>query len=317
MSRPVKPSIVTLLFALVLGSVTFGTGGLTATAQNPVETVVPKSVTSEYMRTCAGYIGSPVSDELQISGSDRESYNREFTQGDLVYLNRGRNANLQAGAEYQIMRNVGPVRDLVEKQRVLGTLVQELGILRIVEVRDSSATAEITTVCTGPINLGDVLVPYERKPLPAARPYRPLATVGVPTGRATGQITTARFAREQLSANDVVYINIGADNGIKVGDYMTVYRPLASDPIVKFRDDKVGQSRSGGFPSDRFNTRDNTSLSSNQKAYPKVAEEVPRNTLPRSLIGEIVIIRTDANTAVGIITRTTREAVIGDRVELQ
>jgi hypothetical protein len=315
MSRAVKPSIVALLFALVLGSLTFG--AVTATAQNPVETVVPKSITSEYMRACAGYIGSPVSDELQIVGSDRESYNREFTQGDLVYLNRGRNANLQAGAEYQIMRNVGPVRDLVEKQRVLGTLVQELGILRIVEVRDSSATAEITTVCTGPVNLGDVLVPYERKSLPAARPYRPLVTVGVPTGRATGQITTARFAREQLAANDIVYINIGADNGIKVGDYMTVYRPLASDPVNKFRDDKIGQSRSGGFPSDRFNTRDNAALSSGEKAYPKVAEEVPRNTLPRSLIGEIVIIRTDANTAVGIITRTTREAVIGDRVELQ
>lgn len=317
MSRPVKTSIVALLFALVLGSLTFGTGGLTASAQNPIETVVPKSVASEYTRACAGYIGSPASDELQIVGSDRETYNREFTQGDLVYINRGRNGNLQTGAEYQIMRNVGPVRDLVEKQRVLGTLVQELGILRIVEVRDSSATAEITTVCTGPVNLGDVLVPYERKSLPAARPYRPLSMVGVPTGRATGQITTARFAREQLSANDVVYINIGADNGIKVGDYMTVYRPLASDPVTKFRDDKVGQRRSGGYPSDRFNTRDNSSITSSQKAYPKVAEEVPRNTLPRSLIGEVVIIRTDANTAVGIITRTTREAFIGDRVELQ
>ncbi len=317
MSRSVKTSIVALLFALVLGTVTFGTGGLTASAQNPVETVVPKTATSEYTRACAGYIGSPASDELQIVGSDRESYNREFTQGDLVFIGRGRDANLQTGAEYQIMRNVGPVKDLADKQRVLGTLVQELGILRITEVRDSSATAEITTVCTGPINLGDVLVPYERKPIPPARPYRPLSLVGAPTGRANGLITTARFAREQLATNDVVYINIGADNGIKVGDYMTVYRPLASDPINKFRDDKVGQKRSGGFPSQRFDTRDNSSIAASHKPYPKVVEEVPRNTLPRSLIGELIIIRTDANTAVGVITRTTREAVIGDRVELQ
>jgi hypothetical protein len=126
-----------------------------------------------------------------------------------------------------------------------------------------------------------------------------------------------QLGREQLVRNDVVYINLGADNGIKVGDYLTIYRPLASEPITRFRDDKIGQSRNNGFSSDRFGTRDNSSLASSQKGYPQVAERIPRSELPRTLVGEIVIIRTEANTSVGVITRTTREAVIGDRVELQ
>ncbi|OYT73822.1 MAG: hypothetical protein CFK52_00225 [Chloracidobacterium sp. CP2_5A] len=286
-------------------------------AQNPAEATVPRSVMSEAMRVCAGYIGAEVPEDLQIVGSEKEAYVREFTQGDLVYINRGRDAGLQPGAEYQIIRNIGPVRDLTDRGRVLGTLVQELGVLRIAEVRDTSSTGEITLICTGTVNLGDALVPYERRPIPTIRAYRPLSIVGAPTGRATGQITASQLSREQLVRNDVVYINIGADNGIKVGDYLTVYRPLATDPILRFRDDKVGARRSDGFPSDRFRTRDNSSLASSQKGYPQVAERTPRNELPRTLVGEIVIIRTEANTAVGLLTRTTREAVIGDRVELQ
>ena len=288
-----------------------------AHAQNPAETTVPRLVMSEAMRACAGYIGEPVPEDLQIVGSEKEAYVREFSQGDLVYINRGRDANLQTGAEYQIVRNIGPVYDPANRRRKLGTLVQELGILRITEVRDTSATGEITLICTGTVNLGDALIPYERRPIPTVRPYRPLSIVGAPTGRATGQILAGQLGREQLVRNDVVYINLGADNGIKVGDYLTIYRPLASEPITRFRDDKIGQSRNDGFSSDRFGTRDNSSLASSQKGYPQVAERVPRSELPRTLVGEIVIIRTEANTSVGVITRTTREAVIGDRVELQ
>jgi hypothetical protein len=288
-----------------------------AHAQNPAETTVPRLVMSEAMRACAGYIGEPVPEDLQIVGSEKEAYVREFSQGDLVYINRGRDANLQTGAEYQIVRNIGPVYDPANRRRKLGTLVQELGILRITEVRDTSATGEITLICTGTVNLGDALIPYERRPIPTIRPYRPLSIVGAPTGRATGQILAGQLGREQLARNDVVYINLGADNGIKVGDYLTIYRPLASEPITRFRDDKIGQSRNDGFSSDRFGTRDNSSLASSQKGYPQVAERIPRSELPRTLVGEIVIIRTEANTSVGVITRTTREAVIGDRVELQ
>ncbi len=286
-------------------------------AQNPAETTVPRLVMSEAMRVCAGYIGEAAPEDLQIVGSEKEAYVREFSQGDLVYINRGRDANLQTGAEYQIVRNIGPVYDLADRRRKLGTLVQELGVLRITEVRDTSATGEITLICTGTVNLGDVLIPYERRPIPTARPYRPLSVVGAPTGRATGQILAGQLGREQLARNDVVYINLGADNGLKVGDYLTVYRPLASDPITRFRDDNIGPPRNDGFSSDRFGTRDNSSLGSSKKGYPQVAERTPRSELPRTLVGEIVIIRTEANTSVGVITRTTREAVVGDRVELQ
>ncbi len=310
-----RPMLVRSLTGLTLTALVAGGGFVHG--QNPAETTVPRLVMSEAMRVCAGYIGPAAPDDLQIVGSDKEAYVREFSQGDLVYINRGRDANLQAGAEYQIVRNVGPVSDLARKGRVLGTLVQELGLLRITEVRDTSSTAEITLVCVGTVNLGDALVPYERRPIPAVRPYRPLSIVGAPTGRATGQILASQMSREQLVRNDIVYINLGADDGIKVGDYLTVYRPLATDSISRFRDDRIGQRRNDGFSSDRFRTRDNASLTSSPKGYPQVAERIPRNELPRTLVGEVVIIRTEANTAVGVLTRTTREAVIGDRVELQ
>jgi hypothetical protein len=296
--------------------------GLIGSAQNPQnapgETVAPpKNAASEYAVACAGYIGDPVSEELQIVGSDREADRKEITQGDTVYLSRGRDGNVQVGAEYQVLRNIGPVRDPDNPKRLIGTLVHELGIVRVTEVRDTSATGELIVVCSGTVNLGDVVVPYEKKPIPTIRSYRPLAVVGVPTGRATGQILASNSSREQLTANDIVYINLGADNGVKSGDYLTVYRPLGSDKVTKFRDDRVGPARSNGYPSDRFRTRDNSSGTSSSKPAPKVIEQVPRNTLPRSLIGEIIILHSGPNTAVGIITRTTREAFIGDKVEVQ
>ena len=306
------------LFTATLTTVMLGAVGLfgtTAQAQTP-ESPVSLPIASDYTMACAGYIAAgPASEDIQIVGADREAEHDMYADGDIVYLNKGRGSNIQLGAEYQIVRNIGPVKDF-KGGKVVGNLVYELGLLRIVALQDNTATAQIKVACR-PISFGDAAIPYDKKVSPTPRPYKPLSLAGIPTGRTSGQILAAPDNREMLSQNDVVYLNVGADNGVKVGDYLTIYRRLGSDTVTKFRDDRVGSPRRGDYSSDRYNSRDNTSIATVTKPKPKIIEQVPRNTLPRALIGEVVIVRVEANAATAIITRTTREAYPGDFVELQ
>lgn len=315
MASTLKKMLSTGAFAAVLAT-TGSFVGLSASAQGP-EAPRFKTAVSELTLICAGYVApNPAPEDIQIVGADREALSSELAQGDSVFLNKGRGSNLQVGAEYLIVRNIGPVKDVKDKKKVIGNLVREFGILRITAVQDNSATGEIKVSCDA-VHLGDAVVPYEKRASLPLRPYKPLSLVGAPTGRTSGQILGANLSREQLGPNDIVYLNVGVDSGVKVGDYMTIYRQLGSDTVVKFRDDKVGPKRSNGFPSHRFDTRNNASITSSSKGRPQVLEQVPRNTLPRTLVGEVLVVRSEGNTATAIITRVNREAFIGDYVELQ
>ncbi|MBX7220844.1 MAG: hypothetical protein K1Y36_12915 [Blastocatellia bacterium] len=313
MASNLKKLLFTGTFAAVLTSSSVFVGH-PVTAQNQEAT---RPVAAELTLACAGFIApTPLPEDIQIVGMEREASTDLISQNDIVYLNKGRGANLQVGAEYQVVRNVGPVKDPKERGKTYGTLVYELGLLRIIGVTDTTATAQIKTSCSD-IYMGDAVVPYEKRVSPSARLYKPLSVVANPTGRATGKIVAARSARELLGPNDIVYVNVGVDNGVKVGDYLTVYRKLGGGTITHYRDDEIGPHRSNGFPSDQFHTVDNSSLTGSRKNRPKVIEQTPRNTLPRTTVGELIVLRADGGTATCLVTRVATEALVGDSIEQQ
>jgi len=228
-----------------------------------------------------------------------------------VFLNRGRSAGVQPGAVYYIIRPVGELKHPFTKKR-LGFYVRELGLLRVLEVGDKTSTAEITVSCDT-VSFGDLLKPYEEYAGPNVGEARPLPRYGEGTGGTTGQIVMSPGYHENLSANRVVFIDLGTRQNVQPGDLFTIYREIGRrEGVTNVPQDKVVQNRSGGYGSDRFRGGE---YSIQEMPVPQEKILTERPPLPRKVLGELVVLKSEKSASVAMITRTTAEVQIGDHIE--
>jgi hypothetical protein len=261
---------------------------------------------------CTGFISEVAPHiDLQIVGAEKENLKQTFAQGDVVFLNRGRGAGLQPGAVYYIIRPVGEVNHPFTKKK-LGYLVRELGLLRVVEVGDKTSTAEITVSCDT-VEFGDSLKPYEEIVGPRAGEAKPLPRYGEGSGGATGQIVMSPGYHENLSANRVVYIDLGTHQDVHPGDVFTIHRELGeSEGITRTPQDKVVKKHDKGYGSDRFRGGE-YSIQGTRVPRDEVMRDRP--PMPRKVVGELVVLKVEKTASVALITRTTAEVQIGDQIE--
>jgi hypothetical protein len=261
---------------------------------------------------CTGFIAdnSPRVD-LQIVGAERENHKVSFAQGDVVFLNRGRGAGIQPGAVYHIIRPMGAVNHPFA-QKKLGYLVREIGLLRVVEVGNQTSTAEITVSCDT-VEFGDLLKPYEEYTGPNVGEARPLPRFGEGSGGTIGQIVMAPGFHEHLSANRVVYIDLGTRQDVHTGDVFTIYREIGpGEGITQTPRDKIVKRHTSEYNSDRFRGGE-YSIQGTRVPLEEVMRERPQ--IPRKVLGELVVLKVEKGASVALITRTTAEVQIGDMVE--
>jgi hypothetical protein len=133
----------------------------------------------------------------------------------------------------------------------------------------------------------------------------------------------ARDNRELVTRNDIVYIDLGSEDQIKRGDYLTIYRPLGTGNITRVDNDELAHNRSIGFESNRFRgggfSSQATRAKDSNEGRPITTREVKRDRplMPRKIVGEMVVIDVQARTATAIITRVASEVHTGDWVEIQ
>ncbi|MFP5264717.1 MAG: hypothetical protein ACLGJB_22745 [Blastocatellia bacterium] len=261
---------------------------------------------------CTGFIADmPPRVDLQIVGAEKENMKVTYTQGDAVFLNKGRGSGIQPGAVYYIIRPLGEVKHPFTKKK-MGYYVRELGLLRVIEVQDQTSTAEIIISCDT-VEFGDLLKPYERYDGPGPRDARPLPRYGEGSGGTTGQIVMSPGYHENLSANRLVFIDVGGRQDVRPGDYFTIYRETGSrEGITNVPQDNISNNKSREYGSDRFRGGE-FSLQGTHKSRDKVLKGRP--DVPRKVLGELIILKVENNTSVALITRTTAEVNIGDHVE--
>jgi len=261
---------------------------------------------------CTGFIADTAPRvDLQVVGAEAENLKGVFTQGDVVFLNRGRGAGVQPGATYYIIRPIGKVKHPFTKKK-LGYYVRELGLLRVLEVQEQTSTAEITVSCDM-VELGDLLKPYEEYAGPGARDARPLPRYSEGSGGAKGQIVMAPEYHEYLSANRIVFLDLGDSENVRPGDYFTIYREIgAREGVTHPPEDNVVERRSDGYGSKRYRGGD---LSIQAPRVPRKDVLEQRPSIPRKVLGELIVLKVERNSSVALITRTTAEVNIGDWVE--
>ena len=113
--------------------------------------------------------------------------------------------------------------------------------------------------------------------------------------KTTGYIVHVKDNQERAGAGQLVDIDLGFDDGLKPGDFLTVYLP--SEPFDKAP--KVQYSYQ--WRNRRFQT-------------PKLWKDSNNNLPPVKVIGQMVIIFAEKKTATAKILNSVREIEIGDSV---
>lgn len=282
---------------------------------------------------CAGYIRHQTLPHMpEIVGALEEQEQRRYSDGDVVYINEGSQQGIREGQTFQIIRPRGDVKGVHrEKIGFLGTYIQEVGQLQVFKVRENTSAAQITFTCDTAL-LGDLLAPVPDRESPLQRADANLDVFADPSGKQLGRLMMAKDNREMVTRNDIVYIDLGSEDQIKTGDFLTVYRPLGTGNITRVHAEEMGRNRATGFQSDRFRgggignqanrAKDETAFVNAEGRYryrPITSREVKRHRplMPRKIVGEIVVIDVQLRTATAIITRVAGEVHTGDWVEIQ
>ncbi|HEU4768502.1 MAG TPA: hypothetical protein VFS77_14065, partial [Pyrinomonadaceae bacterium] len=282
---------------------------------------------------CAGHIRyQRFGPTPEIVGAEEEQEQRTYSDGDIVYLNAGSSQGIKEGQTYQIIRPRGDVKG-VHRQKIgfLGTYVQDIGQLEVFKVRQETSAAKITFTCDTAL-LGDLIVELPVRESPLQRPEGNLDRFADPSGKQVGRLMMAKDNRELLTRNDIVYIDLGGEDNVKRGDYLTIFRPLGTGNVTRVDNEEMARNRATGFQSNRYRgggfssqasrAKDETSVVDADGRYryrPITSREVKdgRSDMPRKIVGEMVILEVQSRTATAIITRVASEVHTGDWVEIQ
>ena len=273
---------------------------------------------------CAGYVETgTVNTANEIVGAEFEQDQRIFAQGDNVYISMGANRGVKVGDMFSVIRPRGRVDTRWTKKRNLGFYVQEVGAVEVVNVKAEVSVARVVSSCDNFL-LGDLVQPIPARTSPIFEQRPRLDLFADSSGKTNGRIFMARDGRELIGRDQVVYIDLGAEDNVKVGDYMTIYRRLGTGNIFDREPDESVSAREDGFQSDEYSggkfSNQAPRQSGNQATGRIVTTERAKRGRPenlRNVVGELVILNVKEKTATAVITRTAQEIHTGDRVELQ
>lgn len=279
---------------------------------------------------CAGFVQTAgVDTSRRIVGAYNEQDGHIFSEGNVVYLNTGMNHGVKVGDVMTVTRPRGKVNTKWTKKGSLGFLVDEVGTVQVIRVKSDSSVARVKTSCDNFL-LGDLVQPWQLRTAPVMTPRPALDLYGDPNGKAIGRLFMARGNLEALSPEQVVYVDLGAEDNVRVGDYLTVFRPLGKgNPFYKTQTDfthahdesvEARISDYGSFTYKGGEFSNQTARKSGDHAGGSVVttrEAKEGRGRIRKVVGELVILNVKERTATAMITRSSQEVHTGDYVELQ
>jgi hypothetical protein len=284
----------------------------------------PMSVAQRNNLYCAGYISrEKVNPRHQIVGAENEQDQFIYSQNNNLYISMGASQGVKTGDMFAVVRPRGKFRSEFSRKGNLGIYVQEVGAVEVISVKTDVSVVRVAVSCDNFL-LGDLIqpIPQRMSPLFEQRPM--LDVFANASGKINGKIVMARDGREMVGREQVVYIDLGQEDNVKVGDYFTIFRPLGRGNLFISDEDEIVAARDRGFQSSEYKGgkfSNNASRRKGENADGDVInlEEAKRNRPNnlRKVVGELVIINVKERTATAVIVRTAQEIHTGDSVELQ
>jgi hypothetical protein len=262
---------------------------------------------------CAGFISKQLLPNANyVAGGLATPNTTKYVNGDIVYL---AGPGYQPGAQYSIVRELRDVNEyeVYPGQRKLvaaaGQPYAEMGRVKVLDTRSKTAVAQVEFSCDT-ILPGDVAVPFAEKQSISFHPPAKFDRFTPPSGRLSGRILLAKDFDTMLGTGAKVYLNVGSNQGVKIGNYFRAVRPYTddlNDPVdsLSFKA-SMGEDTQKKQPSYGHHMLMRSS-------GPTI--EVP--DLPRRAVGEVVILSVTPTSSTGMVTFALEDVRIGDDVELE
>ena len=254
---------------------------------------------------CSGFIRTEaVPDELKVVARYNSDNALLAGEGDYIYIAKGLEDGVRNGTTYQIVR---PTKQVSRPNRLgaegnAGMHYLEVAHIRVVLTQDDYAMARVVRSCE-PVEVGDFLVPYQQlqfPTLPARRPFSPLMT---PTEEALGSIITTKNALLNASSG---FGSSGGVPGIGQGSLRAIEKGIAGEGEVVYLD--VGKEQ-GAKPGDTLVVFRQVDVESDAPAS-------ERQTIRRQkvAVGEVVILKVEERASTALVTYSVDGLVQGDDV---
>jgi hypothetical protein len=260
---------------------------------------------------CAGFISKPIGTHHQfVAGGLESPFTTRFANGEAVYLT----GKYEAGEKYTIVRElVDPNRyELFAGQwsalKAAGQPYEELARVQVVDTRGKMAVAKVEYSCDTVLP-GDYVVPFVEKPAAAFHSPMRFDRFASAGGQLSGRIILAKDFDSELGTGRTVYVNVGANQGLKVGDFLRAtrsYAATANDSV-----DSLSFKASTKEPTQAKATLVNPGFMDRG-----TGPVVHVSEMPRRAVGEIVVIGVTPGTATGLIVFSMEPVHVGDRVEV-
>ncbi len=261
---------------------------------------------------CAGFVNPHLLPNANyVAGGLQTPSTTKFVNGDIVYL---AGSGYQQGQQYTVVREL---RDPSQYElyagqdaalKAMGQPYAEVGRIRILDTRNKMAIAQVEFSCD-PANPGDIVVPFVEKTQISYHAPKNFDRFLPNSNKTSGKIVLAKDFDGFLSTGSKVYINLGSNQGLKVGDYLRAFRRYTAD----LKD-----------PVDSLSFKASTAEDT-QKKPPSIDANMLTKTsgpsihvadLPRRAVGELVIVGTTPTTATGMLVFALEDVHVGDGVEI-
>lgn len=208
------------------------TSGAAMTAQAGPLLGPPVALGGEADIFCYGYIGDP-DEPLPNVVSSFEDVETKYLVGakrqdmgaavpDIIFIDGGTSTGVVAGETYIVVSRGGMVQNPRTKENI-GRQYTYRAQVKILCATENKATAIVSQSCQD-LRVGDRLKPLPSVPIPLVRIAAMSSVCDPPSGRASGFIVQAKDYTYNLGEGSLVEVNLGKDELVQPGDFLTVFR---------------------------------------------------------------------------------------------
>ena len=302
-----RANLAALYVSILSGVVIFASPQKTSAQENPSAQAAPAAdnpaiigqvdYSSVY---CSGFVrDTRVSGEIRVISGEQANYKIVFTTPNYVYISEGSDKGVKVGDRYMVVReDEDPAKSewfngQIHLMHQMGTLYRDIGQLRVINVQRKVSIAEVIFSCEY-MQRGDIVRPYEERIAPPLKDGT-FDHFAPPSGKKAGVLVAAADYAQSPGKGQTVYVNLGSAQGIKIGDYVRIFR-YQGKPGEYVPNLKNYQYETYGFGG----------------THPYGWKD-----LPREVLGEGVVLNASRNAATVKITTSTAAIYTGDTVEIE
>lgn len=269
-------------------------------ATNLTERVAAPTLSDVY---CAGFITNQLVPETNfVVAGWSTPHQTKYADRDYIYIQGG---SYPDGTLLSVVRRVkDPNRYQAFPHQnmdiaAVGQPYADMAKVKVVATRNNITIAQVEFACDA-ITPGDLVMSYSERAIPAYHRQVPFDRFAVPNGKLMGRILMSRDFDVLLGSGRKGYLNVGSDQGVKVGDYFRVVR----DYQVSKMD-----------PVDALSYKASTSEDTQKK--PPVFPTSRSGELPRRSLGEAIVLNVSPKSSTVMVTYSIEDLMVGDSVELE